>query len=358
MPQTSPSTLFEIAEVALNATPDDVEARWQEVVKAADGNLAAIDPAVRNAFSVLRVPANLELYRDLLRSCAEETNIPIRAGEADTFVRFCAMCLITPFQHPQQRELFAVCLPGQAVPRWVRYDPRTMSHLRMRWGQRLEQLLQRYLLGGVFQNRSAGARFGIALVYVGVLGTITVGGWNLLRAAALSSLSSNPTSQSASVAHQDRQRLTDAELAAKCEHTQADLKRVDEQDARVYREFEAVAGMSMTEAVTRRGRRSKELDLAVARHQSVKEAWSSILAERVDGLELQRRVAALEEIGKRIAASQAREADADTAIEAETWVKSMLERTQRQLSNIDHIRVMLEADRFEQPLEKPDRSKP
>ncbi|TWT44359.1 hypothetical protein RAS1_07730 [Phycisphaerae bacterium RAS1] len=358
MRRTSPSTLFEIAEVALNATSDDVEARWQEVVQAADGNLAAIDPAVRNAFSVLRVPANLELYRDLLRSCAEETNIPIRDGEADTFVRFCAMCLITPFQHPQQRELFAVCLAGQAVPRWVRYDPRTMSHLRMRWGQRLEQWIQRYLFGGVFQNRSAGARSMIALAYLVVLGVITVGGWNLLRAAALNSLHSDPTTQPAPDARQGKQRLTDAELAARCEHTRTDLQRVEEQEARVYREFEAVAGVSIAEALARRGRRSKELDLAVVRHQSVKEAWTAILAERVDALEIQRRIAALEEIEKRIAAKEVRDADADSAIEAEAWAKSMLERTQRQLSNIDHIRVMLEADRFEQPLDKPDRSKP
>lgn len=180
----------------------------------------------------------------------------------------------------------------------------------------------------------------------------------MLRAAALNSLPPSSTSQPASSAPRSKLRLTDAELAAKCERTRADLERVEEQEARVYREFEGVTGVSIADAVTRRGRRSKELDLAITRHQSVNEAWTAVLGDRIDVLDLHQRVTVLEEIEKRIAAKEVRENDSDTALEVEAWSRTMLERTQRQLSNIDHIRVMLEADRFEQPLDKPDRSKP
>ncbi|TWT44462.1 hypothetical protein RAS1_08770 [Phycisphaerae bacterium RAS1] len=361
MQRPSPSTLFEVAGLAPIATVEQVEARWLDVVEAADGELAAISAEVRSAFSVLRVPQNVELYRDLLKSAREETNIPIRDGEADTFVRFCALCLITPFQHPQQRELFAVCLPGQTVPPWVRYDPRTMSHLRMRWGQRLEQWIQRYLLGGVFRNRSTGQRLALGLAYVAVLGVAAAGGRSLVLALAplAGSVGPQPTSRNAvDGGGFAKPEPTAQELATTCESVRAALRRVEEQVTIVAREFEQVATVTLADAASKKSSRSDAVELAIAHHASVKEAWSAILADRIDGSELEERCGALEAIEKRLTDTELRKTDSAAVAELETWTKAALERTRRQRSNIDHIRVMLEADRFERPLDTPDRSKP
>lgn len=361
MRRPSASTLFEIAGLAPVATVDDIEARWLEVVQAADGQLAAIGAEMRNAFSVLRVPQNVELYRDLLKSAREETNIPIRNGEADTFVRFCALCLITPFQHPQQRELFAVCLPGQAVPKWVRYDPRTMAHLRMRWGQRLEQWIQVYLLGGVFRNRSAGQRLAIGLAYVVILGAAAAGGRSLVLALAplAGSIGPQPTTRNVVEGGEAaKPGPTTQEVVTTCEDVRAKLRRLDEQLANVAREFELVAGTSLADAASNKSRRSDAVELAIARHASVKEAWSGILTDRIDAGELEERRGALEAIEKRLADNELRKTDSAAVAALESWTSAMLERTRRQRSNIDHIRVMLEADRFERPLDTPDRSKP
>lgn len=363
MRKAKPATLFEIAGVAPTATPEEIEARFEEALKAANGNLAAMGADVRNAFSVLKVAQNVELYRDLLRSCTEETNVPVRTAEVDTFTRFCAMCLITPFQHPQQRELFRLCIAGQAVPEWVRYDPRTMSHLRMRWGQRLEQLIQRYLLGGVFRGRSAGQRTGIVLAYLVFLSLAGVGVrafvLALVPVPAAAAHTGNLTKRPALDERPSVKPAPDfGPLTATCERVAANLRHIDEQAAVVAREFQVLMGMKLDEAATDRTLRPKVIEAAIAKDPTVKEAWKALLDERIDPSDISERKSTLDAIQKRVSSKEPRDSDDADAQQMESWTKTMLERLRGQRNYIDHVRVMLDADRFQQALDKPDGSKP
>lgn len=332
----SAQTLFALLELDSAATIDEVEAAMSRIVDRHDGKLLAIDSEIRHAYEILREPGNLTYYAELLRACDEDIAVEIPPEGQASFEAFCRRCGISWFERPRYPNSFLVRHASQAVPAGVVYDEAKAPHLRMSRRERTGRLFRKFALGEVFQGRSRGARLWIGAGYVIVL-LIVVGiarsisgsysAWQQTRAAAAAQRSMEEFSNQFDSA---RARINDVETLA----------------TTVAQEFQAVAQIPLANAGAPNAKHPRELDLALIRHASVKEAWVHTINERVTPVELESRKQSLQELAAHLKTG-AGEGDAQRLGEIIAWAAKRLDQLNGHRSNIDHIRVMMQADRFE-----------
>ncbi len=333
----SAATLFTLLGLDAAATTEQVEAAWTRIVAAHDGDLAAIDDEVRAAYELLREPANLTYYAELLDACDSDVSIEIPREGRTTFEAFCSRCGIRCFERPGYPDSYKVRRTGQSVPSWVNYDAQRMDGLRMSTRERRGRLLRKFALGEVFQGRSRIERLWIGAGYVlvfalaiGVFRSVTGGysAWQHGRAAAAA------------------QRSRD-DFSNQFDTAQARLKELETVAASLAREFQELTQIPLAEAGTKDAKRPRELDLVLIRHASVREAWTATINGQVTPAELDSHTQTLADIAPRVQSGAAGPGDAQRLSELSAWAEKRLDQLRGYRSNIDHIRVMMQADRFE-----------
>lgn len=332
----SAATLFTLLGLDEKATIEEVEAVWTRILIEHDGDQNAVDPDIKQAHAVLRDPKNLAFYSLLLDCCRTRILVDFPRGREE-FESFCTLCGIRWFERPGFPNLFAVRLPGQAVPSWVSYDTQTMSDLRMSARERWGRFLRMFALGEVFQRRSQVERLWIGAGYV------------LVFALAFGMFRSVTGSYSAwrqSRAVADAQRSRDA-FSTQFETARARLKELETLAASLAREFQELAQIPLSQAGTKDAKRPRELDLVLIRHASVREAWTATINGQVTPAELDSHTQTLADIAPRVQSGAAGPGDAQRLSELSAWAEKRLDQLRGYRSNIDHIRVMMQADRFE-----------
>ncbi len=332
----SAATLFTLLGLDEKATIEEVEAMWTRILIEHDGDQNAVDPDVQNALAVLRDPKNLAFYSLLLDCCRTRVLVDFPHGREE-FESFCTLCGIRWFERPGFPNLFAVRLPGQAVPSWVSYDPQTMSDLRMSARERCGRFLRMFALGEVFQGRSRIERLWIGAGYVLVFALAIA----LLRSTT-GSYSAWQQGRAAAAAQRSRDDFNN-----QFDTAQARLKELESVAASLAREFQELVQIPLAEAGNKDAKRPRELDLALIRHASVRDAWAATINGQLQRAELDSHAQTLADIAPRVQSGTPGPGDAQRLSELRAWAEERLDQLRGHRSNIDHIRVMMQADRFE-----------
>lgn len=332
----SAATLFTLLGLDEKATIEEVEAVWTRILIEHDGDQNAVDPDVKNAHAVLRDPKNLAFYSLLLDCCRTRVLVDFPHGR-DEFESFCTLCGIRWFERPRFPNVFAVRLPGQAVPSWVSYDTQTMSDLRMSARERWGRFLRMYALGEVFRGRSRVERLWIGAGYLTVIALAVV----LFRSIG-GSYSAWQQGRAAAAAQRSRD-----DFSNQFDTVQARLEELETLAASLAREFQEVAQVPLSQAGTKDAKRPRELDLVLIRHASVREAWTATINGQVTPAELDSHTQTLADIAPRVQSGAVGPGDAQRLSELSAWAEKRLDQLRGYRSNIDHIRVMMQADRFE-----------
>lgn len=329
-------TLFELLGLTPTATVAEVEAAWTRIVRAHDGDLAAIDDHVKAAYELLREPFNCKYYAELLDACDGDEILDFPEGR-EVFTAFCTRCGIRWFERPGYPNSFRVRRAGQAVPSWVRYDARAMPDLHMSRRERLGRFVRNFALGEVFRGRS---RMECAWIGAGYLIVLLLT-WGAVR------------SVTGSYAAWQRGRVAAAEQRSReafhVEHAavQAQLRELEALAGSLSREFQELTQVPLLDAGGPNVKRPRELDLTLIRHASVRDAWATTINEQLRPAELDARKQALAALSTRSTTSAPAADDAKRVAEIAVWARQRLEQLRSHRSNIDHIRVMMQADRLE-----------
>jgi len=332
----SAQTLFALLGLESAATTDEVEAAWSRIVERHDGKLLAIDSEIRHAYETLREPENLKLYADILDACNRDTFLEFPPDTHAVFEAFCRRCGISWFECTRYPNSFRVRYAGQAVPSDTVYDPTRTPHLRMSRRERVGRFFRRFALGEVFQGRSRGERIWIGAGYIIVL--LIVAG---IARSISGSYSAWRQARAATVAQRSNE-----EFRNQFDTARARIHDVETLATTVAREFQEVTQISLADAGAPNTKHPRELDLALIRHASVKEAWVRTINERVSQAELETRRQSLQEIAAHLKTGVG-QGDAQRMGEIIAWAAQRLDQLNSHRSNIDHIRVMMQADRFE-----------
>ena len=349
-------TLFERLGVGLEASEDDVEAAWLDLLTRSNFDHDSIPQDVKEAYRFLKVGENRVLYRVLLLACESEDPLAMSADRVPALRRACQLTGIRVFDDPERDDVFHLRRPDQREPRLPTPPPKGLQPedpptAAMRFGKFLTTiLLLRALRNGTTLQR---------LVVVAIYFAVVVGfgkGVTGLYAWRSAQLAPEMESEDARAARMKAER----EQSLRTEHAAAlvGFDALRTAGARVASEFQKTTGIEWTHAHDRDVTRTRELDLVLLRNPSVREAWDAVLASLAPLAEEVANRGALDGIKQHFDTGSFTDADAERLRLIAAWVASHTKTLLSQSSNLEHLRVMLAAERFEQRSESLERSEP
>jgi len=347
------ATLFERLGVEPDADDEAVHAAFAYFFAQFGGDELAIPQDVRDAYRFLAVTSNRQHYRDLLDACDSGHPLEFTPDKIDSLIRLCQLTEIVVFRDRYRENTFHFRRPDQPPPRWL--QPYIEPHEII---QKAPSLLWEILTFRLFRGASARRKIALALAY-GVAFVALVGGMEWIIKgrdnSRFATFAIGPTPAAIELAQ--RQAL---EKSIRAKHAAASdmLKRIDADTKKLGQDFKHVVGMDWEKADANDTPKPRALDLAIIRNDSVREAWTSLLAARVKPEELDAHHKAVERIGAASKAGSFRTEDEKTLQQAIEWGQGREQVLQSQARNIEHLRVMLAAETFELSGSDRERSTP
>lgn len=338
MTATRSKTLFDVLGVRPDATDADVEAAYARFHFGLDP-IVPVD--VTEAYRFLQKAENRQWYWEVLSACREEEMLDIPSDKFATFELFCRRAEISIFPDPKIPNTYAVRLPGQTPPRWTE-DSAPVGHPgppvpRIR--KRLWDVLEAVLLLGAFRRARLGQKVGLVLLYIVVIAAAAVGA----RWAAGEFTAYRAASLAATV---------------KARHAEAieKLAKLEARAKTVASEFTAVTGAMVDPVSGKMTRPRPEVDEAILRHDTVREAWAAIENGRVRPTEIESTGKTLAIIGGRIQTQTFVPDDRVRLDDLIGWIDRSSTRLANQSRFVKHIKLMLETDLYERSGQPAERS--
>lgn len=312
-------TAFEVLGVAEDATIEQVRQRYADIVAAHGLDENAVPRRIRDAFAQLGTPGDRSGYVETLAACRDERPLVITAEDDHRFQEVCTQWQIFFFRDRYRTDgLYHVWQPTQPEPEAVRVQ--RAAEQAARPGQDPFALRRRL--------RKLAAP---ALLVTAVL----LAGWGWGRWSEYK----------AQRRHVElRKQLGDAVALA-----DQQLAAIEKGRSEVYAGFEQLAGFPLN-AATRESPRPRALDLALIRHESVRQAWDALLEERAATRDPAQDQAVLQTARQRLTEPPLSASDLAPIERINRDLAARGKQLALQQANLTHIREMLEADRLEQLL--------
>lgn len=313
-------TAFEVLGVAEDATIEQVRQRYADIVAAHGLDENAVPRRIRDAFAQLGTPGDRSGYVETLAACRDERPLVITAEDDHRFQEVCTQWQIFFFRDRYRTDgLYHVWQPTQPEPEAVRVQ--RAAEQAARPGQDPFALRRR------LRKLAAPALLVTAVLLAGW-------GWSTW---------SEYTAQRRQL--ELRQQLGDAVALA-----EQQLATVEKDRSAVYAGFERLVGFSLEKAA-RDTPRSRALDLALIRHDTVRQAWDALLEERAVLHEPAAVQALLQVARQRLLEPTLAASDLEPVGRINHELAARKTQLALRQANLTHIREMLEADRLEQLLQ-------
>lgn len=349
------ATIFRRLGVRDDADEAAIEDAWDTFVGRSGFDYGLIPQEIKDAYRFLKVSENRVLYRELLSACASEDPLAVPADKVHALRLVCQLTGLRVIDDPEREHVYHLRRNDQPNPWWTNLPPRTPPPPRPTSSDYVREYLRRVMLLQVFRNATMPHCIVFAVAYVVVLGGIGLGvralyGWGSERVHHLME------SREEHAAHLKVER----EQPIRADHASAvsGLDELGSLGAHVASEFQQITGVEWSLARDRTTARTRELDLALIQNPSVREAWDALLASLESCTESAARRAAVDEIKIRIDNGSFADSDAKRLRQITDWSLSHAKSLHTQSTNLEHLRVMLAAERFEQHFATRERSEP
>ncbi|MCC7316614.1 MAG: hypothetical protein IT419_17625 [Planctomycetes bacterium] len=346
-------TLFERLGVTPEASDQEVKEAFEEWFARCNGDLDQIPSDVRDAFEFLGNAENRAYYRDLLDACERDLRLTFTPEKHRSLARLCHLTEIVAYRDPNRENTFRFRRPDQPEPEWHQGTVERPVIIRDE-----SSPLIRFLLFQVFRRatpiQKAGFAFLYAVLIVAIIGSLE---WAIMGRDN-SRFATFAVGPSPAAIEQSRRKALEQSILAKQPIAAASLKSLDEAAEKLRRDFKQVVGLELDGADKSGVEKPRALDLAIIRNDSVREAWTNLLASRISREELEARRKNVEAIGRDVGSGTFRAEDETTLQQIIEWGQGRGEQMQSQARNIEHLRVMLAAETFEMAGREQERSTP
>lgn len=319
-------TAFDMLGVPLDADEEQIRDAYATIQGAHGLDDNQIPAKLRDAFALLSSERSRAAYREVLAACRDGRPISVTAPQQEQFRRTCATWAIRAWEDQFHSDVFYVWEADQPEPAEVTRQREATKAPPGSPGSISFQKLVRRLLAYA------------ATVIVIVAAVVTYRSWSAAAAARLQRELTEAVR--ADVASADR-------LLASLEHELGALAQ----------EFRDLTGFDL-EAVQPVMQRPRELDLALIRHETARNAWDELLTQRVSPATLAELKSRCESARSDQEAGIVNAATRDATHRLVTDLEGLVQRAMAHRANIRHIREMLEADRLERALNEPEGRSP
>jgi hypothetical protein len=311
-------TPFGILGVDRRTTDAELEAVWLKHVTEAHGE-DRVPPDIRDAYGILKDAQLRARFVNLLDACARKITVPVDPDQIEGLKNFCARVGISVFQVEEKHENWLQFrLPGQKPPR---------KGFRSPWDALKANIIDAMTLQ-VFRGKSAGAQTVLVLVYIIVVASI----WFAFRSVMTAVRESSARSLAGDI------RSLHAGAAD-------DYHELEKERAKFAADFLAVTGVPIADSDARQ--RPRELDLALIRHETVRDFWADIHNAKISDQEMELLREKLSAIETHIRDLTFLETDRERLREVGRAIGEKRASVAMQGARLGHIRKMLAADHFE-----------
>lgn len=346
-------TLFERLGVLPDAEDEAIHAAFTSWFAQCGGDELAIPQDVREAYKFLSVPTNRQHYRDLLEACESGDPIEFAPDQGASLERLCQLTEIVLYPDRHRQNTFHFRRPDQSAPGWLQPPIEPQQVMR-----KAPSFLWQILTLRPFRGASPRRKLCLAVAYV--LGAMAVVGgleW-AVKGRDNSQFAAFAVGPSPAAVEQARRRTLEKSILAKHQEASSILKSLDEMTARLRSDFKQVIGLEWEQADNSGVPKPRALDLALIREESVREAWTDLIASRIPAPEIDSRRQVVESVGQAAASGNFRAEDEVFLAKIIEWGQSRVHIMQSQPLNLEHIQVMLAAEEFRLAGDKTERSSP
>lgn len=335
-------TAFEVLGLPETADDDQVQATEASLV-AASGELSrnGLQPEQKIALDLLLERGVRQMYLELLARVRSHEPVEIKLADQERFVGLCSRAGIACERSPIHPTIFYAWFPDEPPPAEVRrWRLRPAPHPQLRLLDALGHVVKQVVFLGILRGKTPRQMIAIGVVYLVVIGAAVVA----FRAAI----------NTAAAVRVERAR-------AERELLRGDLKRLladaGEQAARAQdllrqtqSDFERAFGIPLAGSRPAASQPAA-LELTLMRHASAKNAWEELLRVPAHDKPIGALVTRHRELEQRLAHDRFLEADRSDATRLLNECVAEVKALEFQARNIEHVRTMLEADRFEKSLQ-------
>ena len=326
-------TYFEILGVKPEDGDDDVDyAYWAAIDEHGKDRLPV---EIEDAYHVLRTAAGRRGYDEILRCCNDLTHLEVAADDADAFRALCRRARIDVWPDPKTEGHYHVRLPGQAPPAFTVPPPPLPPAPESSWSQ-IRRAVWQFASLQWFAGTTVSQKLGLVIVYVIVIGALAFGGkWGVDTLAEY--------------------RATAMRADIEANHTRAveTLVTLEAAAAQFDRDFAEVVGTNVGSR-----QMSREVDDAILKHESFRDAWATIQNEHVSQLRLAETRDELDRIERRIASGVHQDSDRERLAAINTRIEQNLETLAKLEDPLRHLQVILRARSLEERLDATEGSEP
>lgn len=334
-------TLFERLGVSPDADDEAIHRANMEWL-AGSGSPDAIPRDVDFALRFLADAGNRRNYRELLDACEQGYAIEFAPDKFESLAKFCKLTEIRPIRDPHRENTFHFRRPDQPLPVW--YQPRIERPAIVRDES---SALRRFLTLQVFRHATPRQQAGYAVLYLLIVVGLAGGAEWVSRGRDDSRFAKLVVGPSPAAVEQARREALAQSIRAKLVTAQSELKSLETSLAKLGSSFKSVVGLDWDGADATGVEKPRTLDLALIRHDSVRDAWTSLLNSRIPTDEIASHRRAADAVDRLVTAGTFRVEDERTLQQIIDWGQGRGQQLQPQSRNIEHLRVMLAAESFE-----------
>ncbi|QDV90770.1 hypothetical protein RAS2_18530 [Phycisphaerae bacterium RAS2] len=335
-------TLFERLGVEPDADDEAVHAAFAAWLVRCKGDSEAIPRDVARAYEFLAVPTNRQHYRDLLEACESGQPLEFAPDQNGSLARLCDLTEIIAYPDLHRKNTFHFRRPDQDPPNWLQapIEPKVVV-------RDASSFLWRFLTFRLFRGASPRRKLGLALVYAVVMVALAGSLEWAFKGRDNSRFAAIAVGPSPLAIEQARHRALEQSILAKHREASTIFKLMDDRTAKLRSDFKQLVGLEWEQADASGVQKPRALDLAIIRHDSVREAWTNLLASRIPQDELESRRKVVDAIGRNAGSGTFRAEDEEALKQVIDWGQGRGTQLQSQARNIEHLRVMLAAETFE-----------
>lgn len=335
-------TLFERLGVKPDADDDAIKEAWNTWVLRYDADLPSIPRDVVSAYQFLANPSNREHYRELLNACEHGHELEFAPDQRETLATLCRLTEIIFDEDRHRKNIFHFRRPDQPLPKWL--QPPLPPQLVV---QHASTSLWRFLTLRSFYGTSLQRKIALGAAYAGLLFFVVGSLEWAVKGRDNSLFAGVVVGPSAAAIELAQRKALEQSILSKQASASTTLKALKDDTEIVGRDFKQLVGLEWEVADDRGVAKPRILDLAIIRNESVREAWTSLLAARIPLQELESRLDAVITIGLNIKSMDFRTEDKQKLDEILAWGQEKERQMEVQARNIEHLRVMLAAETFE-----------
>ena len=332
-------TLFQVLGVSEDTTQEEIDGAFNRHFERAGAKLGKLPPGVHYAWSFLRVDSKRHYYRQRLHECRNEESVVVPAEGRAAFLNFCEQARIRWWADPVAGGVYHLRIPGQKPPDFVAEALRQEEE-RNRQDELLLERKKQKRLDHRYAVRKFFLRLGYAfgcLLFVGLALRWSFDGTFSRWLRVVGVVESREDKQLARDSREALALAIDAVL------------RLDGALDSLHETVKQELNASLGDKAVLPG----DLNSTIDKEPTVATAWNSIKEAYLARTELEKRRPSLAAAAGRVDNNAFLRADVETLKDIKTWATRAFLTVGDQKQHIEHIRAMLEAERFDRAAEQP-----